>query len=564
MGNNPLTVGDTRNTLEKSCTTKTTATTVANFNKNNFNNNLEKNIMHNPILKSASAMTPVSEITRTRKSMMATTTVAIPNSNNTVNFVANSGNKNLINHASDSINRVVSTNKSTEYKAVANSVINRTGRLKKLSAPLYMFALAIIVTIATAFSTTEVNAQPYTVDRVDYVNIEPSLIPAQETLLLPIIWGSILYNQIVNKKINGPCAYWLPPPSPKNEEEGCDTENPANWTGWRTGVYRFKDLTYGCEVRIEYLWRASLCDHNLTQHNIIGVMYEACPRWMSDWMCRLLYRERWWCRQLDNWFNSGSAKDQHEKQLAFLDDMYRLLAIQTFLNVEGDRPLYCDDTYNKPVKTFHISGGCDALCIQSWTSEAHPWRITTAFACNDFSCCIKENYVCRDRATGKITTRTVFSENDLMAQSDCADLGRPDFVKRFCVGAETNRVEPCEVNCDDRLWNKWCKAVEAEYPLRYVYDNVALAKGNLSERYETEMFDIHPNPTSDFLTVSFSEGNFSKLTISDNSGRVYTELAIAAKDTEMKIDVSKLTTGVYYIMVTDNNNIIRFKQFIKE
>ena len=75
MGKNHLTVGDTRNTLEKSCTTKTTATTVAKT-KNNFNNNLEKNIMHNPILKSASAMTPVSEITRTRKSMMATTTVA--------------------------------------------------------------------------------------------------------------------------------------------------------------------------------------------------------------------------------------------------------------------------------------------------------------------------------------------------------------------------------------------------------------------------------------------------------------------------------------------------------
>jgi len=61
------------------------------------------------------------------------------------------------------------TNKSTEHKAAANSVINRTGRLKKLSAPLYMFALAIIVTIATAFSTVEVKANPY------YNN--PSLVP---------------------------------------------------------------------------------------------------------------------------------------------------------------------------------------------------------------------------------------------------------------------------------------------------------------------------------------------------------------------------------------------------
>ena len=55
-----------------------TAATVAKTN-NNIKNNLEKNTMNNPTLKPASAMTPVSEITRTRKSMMATTTVAIPN-----------------------------------------------------------------------------------------------------------------------------------------------------------------------------------------------------------------------------------------------------------------------------------------------------------------------------------------------------------------------------------------------------------------------------------------------------------------------------------------------------
>ena len=92
----------------------------------------------------------------------ATNQNSMNNLNDTVvNFSAtDSRNKNLINHASDSINRVVSTNKSTEHKAAANSVINRTGRLKKLSAPLYVFALAIIVTIAGAFSTVEVEATP--------------------------------------------------------------------------------------------------------------------------------------------------------------------------------------------------------------------------------------------------------------------------------------------------------------------------------------------------------------------------------------------------------------------
>jgi len=77
-------------------------------------------------------------------------------------------------------------------------------------------------------------------------------------------------------------------------------------------------------------------------------------------------------------------------------------------------------------------------------------------------------------------------------------------------------------------------------------------------------FEIFPNPSTDFITVSFSDDNFNTLKIVDNSGRVYIELAINEKDTEAKIDVSKLTTGVYYIMATDNNNIIRVKQFIKE
>ena len=58
-------------------------------------------------------------------------------------FVANYGNKNLVNSASDS-NRMEFTFRPTEHKTVDNSVCIRTGRLKILSAPLYSFVLLLI------------------------------------------------------------------------------------------------------------------------------------------------------------------------------------------------------------------------------------------------------------------------------------------------------------------------------------------------------------------------------------------------------------------------------------
>ena len=100
---------------------RSTATTVAKTNS--INNNLEKNIMHNPILKPASAMTPVSEILSTRKGLIA---MSIQNDNR----------------------------KMTVFNRLADIAM----QVKKMIKPA-VATIAIGVAFAGAFNTVEVNAQ---------------------------------------------------------------------------------------------------------------------------------------------------------------------------------------------------------------------------------------------------------------------------------------------------------------------------------------------------------------------------------------------------------------------
>jgi len=420
--------------------------------------------------------------------------------------------------------------------------------------------LAIAIAFAGAFSTVEVKAQTQpislTVERVDYVNVPANEIPAQETLLLPELWGMDVFLTVVNKKTNNPCADWVPP-----SDDPCG--DPNNWTNWAFGVYVFRDFGFDCEVRVEYLWRTCLFDPNLTQHNIIGVTYRKCPSWMPDWLCRMTLPSRWRCERLDRWLNHSNPTIRQERHLAFYEDMYYKLAEITFLNAEkgSPRPVYCGDPLNKPVKTHHISGGCEAMCVQTYTHGDYSWTTVRTWACNDFSCCVKEIYICRDKATGKLIEDTKYSAHSMLSMADCAALGYP--VSLRCVGAETNFRFPCEVSCDGVLRRKWAKS--ADYPLLNIHDTIALGKENVSASSEAEMFDIKPNPTSDFITASFTnKGSINKLEIFDINGNTWFEININAKDTEMKIEVSKFPAGVYYVVISGNNEYMGVKQFIKE
>ena len=280
----------------------------------------------------------------------------------------------------------------------------------------------------------------------------------------------------------------------------------------------------------------------------------------------------WWfrnCRQLLDYISGGVWNPSNpqfltERLIEIFNEAFRVRADMYFDDMVRRTPpgwlrvFDCDNPYDplrrNVIVTYH-RGSCVSHCVSKYLDIFDNIQMDfNQDDCTDGrSCCkISREYCLKlDLETQKyvkqVTETTEIFDNDGFFVCD------PIYPEETSCITDGELVEsliflfraPCEPVCKD--------SVNEE--------------GMLKQRFESNSssnFEIYPNPTNDFLTVSFSEGNFNRLTISDNSGRVYTELAINTKDTEMKIDVSKLTTGVYYIMVTDNNNIIRFKQFIKE
>lgn len=82
---------------------------------------------------------------------------------------------------------------------------------------------------------------------------------------------------------------------------------------------------------------------------------------------------------------------------------------------------------------------------------------------------------------------------------------------------------------------------------------------------DIDMF-VYPNPTSNFITVNFAKVlNFGKvsmvLTVSDNNGKVLLQEKISEQ--EKQLDFSAYTSGVYFLTLTKENQIIKSFKIIK-
>jgi hypothetical protein len=73
---------------------------------------------------------------------------------------------------------------------------------------------------------------------------------------------------------------------------------------------------------------------------------------------------------------------------------------------------------------------------------------------------------------------------------------------------------------------------------------------SLNENNEIKVF---PNPSSDFVTISSTDKTISRIEILDVSGRLIKN--IAANSFEVKVDVSDLSNGIYFLRVEDENNV---------
>jgi len=75
---------------------------------------------------------------------------------------------------------------------------------------------------------------------------------------------------------------------------------------------------------------------------------------------------------------------------------------------------------------------------------------------------------------------------------------------------------------------------------------------------EITSFDVYPNPTNSFLHI---ESNIEVLRI-----KVYNELGqlLLSKMKQNSIDISNLTSGIYFLKIEDKQNTIEIKKIIKE
>jgi hypothetical protein len=97
------------------------------------------------------------------------------------------------------------------------------------------------------------------------------------------------------------------------------------------------------------------------------------------------------------------------------------------------------------------------------------------------------------------------------------------------------------------------------YVLRLNTGSSAVGVDELSVASE---LNIYPNPAQDQLSISFEDG-FSAISITDAQGRVVKQESFDQKRTEENIFVGNLKDGVYFLMVTDKNNLKVQTRFVK-
>ena len=76
---------------------------------------------------------------------------------------------------------------------------------------------------------------------------------------------------------------------------------------------------------------------------------------------------------------------------------------------------------------------------------------------------------------------------------------------------------------------------------------------------------IHPNPTSDFVSISFpSYTSSAKIEIADASGKIVLNKEIVINSSEYKLDTEGISEGIYYLSIINGNNKNTFKIIMKK
>ena len=86
------------------------------------------------------------------------------------------------------------------------------------------------------------------------------------------------------------------------------------------------------------------------------------------------------------------------------------------------------------------------------------------------------------------------------------------------------------------------------------YDNLYLWGGLLStDDFESNQFSAYPNPTLDNWNIKSSNTNIQNVEIFNTLGRLVKEVS-ANGNTEVVIDASDLSSGIYFAKIYNDSN----------
>ena len=91
----------------------------------------------------------------------------------------------------------------------------------------------------------------------------------------------------------------------------------------------------------------------------------------------------------------------------------------------------------------------------------------------------------------------------------------------------------------------------------------AITVGKSEIRNLNSTLYISPNPTTSQLTIQTQDLKLKELHIYNVLGELVQQFEITNPKSEVKIDVSELKTGIYFVEVSSNKGLVRAK-FIKE
>ena len=86
---------------------------------------------------------------------------------------------------------------------------------------------------------------------------------------------------------------------------------------------------------------------------------------------------------------------------------------------------------------------------------------------------------------------------------------------------------------------------------------------DISEVLEEEFVGIYPNPSSGKFNIEFKDVSVQKVTVYDAIGKVVYENMTDTNSTNVRIDLSEITTGMYFLKINAVEKVI-MKKIIKD